>query len=865
MANIPMAMPATAPSPDQMAILDQIRQNAAPGQISNELLSGASQVDPQAVYKFKSELNKLQVPPEVLNILDRLLQEILSNPERYAEIRQAALEAGIPADILPERFDPSFFGALNMALDQLSGAGAGEKVQSFAKGGIAELKPIAKAIQSQGRNGDTILAHINPAEARMLKRMGGSGTINPATGLPEFGFFDNPLGAISDAISGIGKAVSDFAKSSVGRVVTTIALGMVLGPAAASFLGVSSPLALAAVSGFVGGAGSTLLAGGNIGDALRSGVLAGISAGVANWGMSQFMGPGAMAPGAEGAAPGAPAIPGAEAAPVVPPEYAGDPFGGASSVPSAPITPESVSNIQPTVFSPQDALKKAAPVAPPVQAAPAGSPNFPELTPAQELAQGQGLSPSMPQSPWEQAKQFGSDAWNKTKDMWSKISPSEIQAEGAAKAQQAGQTAADAAKAAGAPEWQQIRAYDAAVKSATPGILSTYGPAVGTGLGIMALSGGFDKKPVEPGQITKSLYKPAAQRIREEGTQRQNYIQGLPGVQYDQYGEPIAGSFTGSLPTYNTPTYGSLTPGVMQPSGIMQLPPIYTTPQGAMGSGKIAQPYNTALMYPNLLYPNYPNYSIQQYEDGGVVQKSAEQIAADQAAADKAAADKAAADALAAQQRQARDAVAQQKAMRRAQGYGTMYANINAGLGALAPEVNPINSYFQANPDVQAEYYRSNSPLTQSEFAKQHFTQWGQQEGRTSPGSYGDEQFGARNRAAQLAALNQAYAPMLQGQQSYLSGIANILKPATSVTTPATAFSTDKGIAALAQGGYPRMNGQISGPGTEKSDSIPAMLSDGEFVMTAKAVRGMGNGSRRDGAKKMYKLMHQLESNAQRA
>jgi hypothetical protein len=65
-------------------------------------------------------------------------------------------------------------------------------------------------------------------------------------------------------------------------------------------------------------------------------------------------------------------------------------------------------------------------------------------------------------------------------------------------------------------------------------------------------------------------------------------------------------------------------------------------------------------------------------------------------------------------------------------------------------------------------------------------------------------------------------------------------------------------------GGYPRRTGQIAGPGTEKSDSIPAMLSDGEFVMTARAVRGMGKGSRRDGAKKMYALMHQLEKNASR-
>jgi hypothetical protein len=72
------------------------------------------------------------------------------------------------------------------------------------------------------------------------------------------------------------------------------------------------------------------------------------------------------------------------------------------------------------------------------------------------------------------------------------------------------------------------------------------------------------------------------------------------------------------------------------------------------------------------------------------------------------------------------------------------------------------------------------------------------------------------------------------------------------------------GIASLGSGGYPRRTGQISGPGTETSDSIPAMLSDGEFVMTAKAVRGAGKGDKRAGAKRMYALMNQLEKNAAR-
>jgi len=71
-----------------------------------------------------------------------------------------------------------------------------------------------------------------------------------------------------------------------------------------------------------------------------------------------------------------------------------------------------------------------------------------------------------------------------------------------------------------------------------------------------------------------------------------------------------------------------------------------------------------------------------------------------------------------------------------------------------------------------------------------------------------------------------------------------------------------------AQGGemtrqeFPRRNGFISGPGTETSDDVPAMLSDGEFVMTAQAVRGLGNGDRQQGVRKMYDLMRAFEGGA---
>ena len=53
-------------------------------------------------------------------------------------------------------------------------------------GGGLDLKALAEMLRRQGRGQDTILAHITPQEAALLKARGGAGTINPDTGLPEF-------------------------------------------------------------------------------------------------------------------------------------------------------------------------------------------------------------------------------------------------------------------------------------------------------------------------------------------------------------------------------------------------------------------------------------------------------------------------------------------------------------------------------------------------------------------------------------------------------------------------------------------------------------------------------------------------------
>jgi len=86
------------------------------------------------------------------------------------------------------------------------------------------LKSLAQELPKYGRYGDSIVAHINPQEAAMLKAMGGSGTINPVTGLPEYFSIGNVFKPVTQAwkavtnLPGI-KQVSD----AVTPVMQTIA------------------------------------------------------------------------------------------------------------------------------------------------------------------------------------------------------------------------------------------------------------------------------------------------------------------------------------------------------------------------------------------------------------------------------------------------------------------------------------------------------------------------------------------------------------------------------------------------------------------------------------------------------------------
>ena len=65
--------------------------------------------------------------------------------------------------------------------------------------------------------------------------------------------------------------------------------------------------------------------------------------------------------------------------------------------------------------------------------------------------------------------------------------------------------------------------------------------------------------------------------------------------------------------------------------------------------------------------------------------------------------------------------------------------------------------------------------------------------------------------------------------------------------------------AGVAERDYRQTGGFVPVGIKERADDVPAMLSKNEFVMTADAVRGLGNGSVEEGSKKLYNTMKQAE------
>ena len=111
-----------------------------------------------------------------------------------------------------------------------------------------------------------------------------------------------------------------------------------------------------------------------------------------------------------------------------------------------------------------------------------------------------------------------------------------------------------------------------------------------------------------------------------------------------------------------------------------------------------------------------------------------------------------------------------------------------------------------------------------------------------------------------LKPINNDIGQIPQLRHETVSGDQNMLAPAQELT----------GIARLADGGeLPEMDlreigGDINDPeGSGDKDTVPALLADGEFVMTKQAVKGIGNGDHDSGIAQLYAMMDMNENKAQ--
>jgi len=202
--------------------------------------------------ELKAVLDELDdLSEQELESFLRLIGYVEQDPSQYPKLVKQLVATGAfsPEDV-PQQYDPSLMAIVKTLIGQALRRVRAVSSPTFAKGGIVSLKKEASKVAAAGRGGDTILAHINPMEADMLKRMGGRGTINPKTGLPEFGFWKS-LGSILK----VG-----------AQIVGTIALTAIGVP----------PIFAGAISGGV----TSLLSGAKPADALKSALMGGLTAGI---------------------------------------------------------------------------------------------------------------------------------------------------------------------------------------------------------------------------------------------------------------------------------------------------------------------------------------------------------------------------------------------------------------------------------------------------------------------------------------------------------------------------------------------------------------------------------------------------------
>ena len=711
-------------------------------------------------------IGDLQLTQEEIDTLLEVVEYLSQNPDKYDQVLQQLIQEGIVEQgDLPDQYDPEFMGMLLIVLSEMQsmrGQGAMEPMQmsptveglapiGMAEGGLAD---VASYLASQGRNGDSMLAHITPEEAQLLRSRGGSGTINPVTGLPEF--FLKKLGrAISSAFKSVANVVKKIAKSPIGRIIATVALATVLGPTAiGAFMGPAGTAALA--SGTV-----TLAGGGSLKEALISGAMGYIGGGGTIMGTNPLAAVGKYMPGLAGSALNTGFSTGVIAAGI-------GKLGGMST---------------------QDALKMGL-----TSGVSAG---------AMQGARNTGIIPSGNVTA-DDVRQGALEDFRR----------SEITAQNAAPTGAPGPigTASDlmspvevtgTAQAAkfipstpeGIANYPQVMAHQAAQQGdmgRLAALRETFGDRI-TGQYSYDMGGGarsFSMPTSDP--MSKFTQTPLEFNPTGGGG-------GAPA-------EP-GGSFSPRGPFYNTPS-DAAAPGAAAPSTTSPSASPSASASGAGSEPGFLDRMTTGAkdLYNEYLSPDRPGLPA----DAGLLRKYGPLAMAT---------------------------------------YGTV-----AAFGGTKGE--PANQNPAFNRNYTGDDYIRDNP---SKFSG------GLDLGYVPPNP-------PRNPIVETP----SYASIPTGRPGMVmpggitqspGGVAQPYNVAGLYGVPLI-YGPDGRPQRLAKGGqpqptyFPRKNGPINGPGTGTSDDIPAMLSDGEFVFTAKAVRNAGGGSRRKGAARMYKLMKKLEGGA---
>ena len=251
----------------------------------------------QAVDAAEQRMGDMPVTAGDAQQLISILEAALSSPQDYQSIRSKAIKSGLldPED-LPEQFEPVVLVSLLVVMYKLMSR---LQQRGFARGGLAQA---AQRLRAAGRGGDTMLAHINPREAEMLRRSGGSGTINPATGLPEYFSLKSliktvaPI-ALSFIAPGVGTALSGALNLSLGTLGSAILGGAVTGGLGSALAG-GNPLQGAALGAMGQGLGG--MVGGTVAPDMGQAAQNAIGSGLVGGAVGAATGQGALRGAAQG-------------------------------------------------------------------------------------------------------------------------------------------------------------------------------------------------------------------------------------------------------------------------------------------------------------------------------------------------------------------------------------------------------------------------------------------------------------------------------------------------------------------------------------------------------------------------------------